>query len=108
MGIIKAPWDPPDEEPPSLAETITAIQRDMAFACRYTAILVRSSDERLRMVINTERGQKPPPGEGVFTDGTTIEMQDIGMPQPNVPTMTVQEMIQAVIDKATELGLELA
>ena len=93
------PWEKP---------SIEALQADFAFAIRHTAILVRSSNPELRMVVNTERGQKLPIGEGIFTDGTTIELQDIGMPQPNCPVMTVQELIQAVMDKAKELGLELA
>lgn len=105
------PWEVPDEEPPlerSLEGTVAAIQRDMAFACRHTGVLVRSSNEALRLVVNTERGQVLPPGVGTFTDGTTIEMQDLGMPQPGCPTMTVQELVKTVMDKATELGLELA
>jgi hypothetical protein len=89
-------------------DPVKALQADFAFAIGHTAILVRSSNPELRMVINTERGQKLPIGEGIFTDGTTIELQDIGMPQPSVPTMTVQELIQVVMDKARELGLELA
>ena len=88
-------------------DTVKALQADMLFAVKHTAILVRSSNSSLRMVVNIERGSDIPSGVCTFTDGTTIEFQDIGMPQPGVPTMTAQELGKAVFSKVTELGLEI-
>lgn len=107
---MKMPWEVDEVPPPerSLADTVAAIQADIAFAVRYTSVLVRSPNEALRMIVNTERGQSLPVGTVTFTDGSTVEFQDVGMPQPNVPTMTVQELAKAVFGKATELGLEFA
>lgn len=98
------------EEPPapSLADTVAAIQADMRFAVRHTAVLVRSDNALLRMVVNTERGQAIPPGKCVFKDGSAIEFQDIGMPQPGMPLMTVPELVKAAFSKAVEIGLEIA
>lgn len=93
---------------PTLADTVRAIQQDIAFAVKHTAILVRSDNVAFRMVVNTERGQLMPPGRVTFSDGSTVEFQDVGMPQPNVPTMTVQELVKTAFSKATELGLEIA
>lgn len=100
------PWETASE--PSLAETVRALQADMAYAIGHTAILVRSSNTLLRMVANTVRGQSMPPGVCTFTDGSTVEFQDIGMPQAGVPEMTVPELVRAVFHKATELELEIA
>jgi hypothetical protein len=107
------PWEAPTDVDllrnwtQSIEETVTALQRDFAFAIKYSSTLVRSSNPDLRMIVNMERGQKLPPGEVTFTDGSTMEFQDIGMPQIGVPTMTVQELAQTAYNKATELGLEL-
>lgn len=99
------PW----EEPPkhSLEDTVRAIQADMRFAVEHTCVLVRSSNPELRMVANTARGQDMPQGLCTYADGTSIEFQDIGMPQPNCPVMTMQELCRTIHDKALELGLEL-
>jgi len=116
------PWETPADEgvthaeeigmaePPerSLEETVRAIQADIAFAVRYTAILVCSNNEALCMVANTVRGQDMPPGGCTFTDGSEVTFRDIGMPQPGVPLMTVQELARAVADKALAMGLVLA
>ena len=101
--VMSYPW-----EKPSLEDTVCALQRDFAFAVRHTAVLVRSSNADLRMIANTERGQEMPKGVCVLTDGSTIEFQDIGMPHPNMPTMSMQDLVKAVFAKATELGLEIA
>lgn len=136
--VMKMPWEPPDENPlaayedtaraeanqqssdplhlkypeqsdtADLARVVELIQKDILFAVQYTAVLVRSSNEALRMVVNTKRGQSMPRGDGIFTDGTTIELQDIGMPQPGCPVMTVQDLLKLVLAKAAELGLDLA
>jgi hypothetical protein len=109
------PWEVPEWPSATLAEleeTVRAIQRDMMFAVSQTAVLVRSDMPELRMVANTARGQEIPKGLCTYSDGTkgygvSVEFQDIGMPQIGVPTMTMQELIQAVHAKATELGLWL-
>ena len=98
------PWEASER---SLEETVRAIQADMLFAVGHTAVLVRSSMPELRMVANTARGQEIPQGLCTYNDGSTVEFQDIGMPQINVPTMTMHELVQAVHAKATELGLWL-
>jgi hypothetical protein len=103
---MKYPWEVPAEPP--IEEIMRAIQADILFALKHTAILVRSSNEVLRMIVNTERGQVLPAGVCTFTDGTTVEMQDIGMPQVGIPTMTVQELTGMVLRQAYEMGLELA
>ena len=77
------------------------------YAVRMTAIIVRSNNPAFATVVNTERGQIVPRGEVKFTDGTTVELCDVGMCQPNVPEMTVQDIIARVWAMATELGLEM-
>jgi len=102
--VMTYPWEAPEQ---SLEEIVHAIQRDMMFAVSHTAVLVRSSMPELRMVTNTARGQEIPKGLCTYNDGTVVEFQDIGMPQIGVPTMTMQELVQTVHAKATELGLWL-
>ena len=112
------PWEIPAADPieadevlppeRSLEEIVRAIQADIAFAVRHTAILVCSNNEALHMVVNTVRGQDMPPGGCTFTDGSEVTFRDIGMPQPGVPLMTVQELARAVADKALAMGLVLA
>lgn len=96
------------DEGEQVANIVTALQKDFAFAVRHTSVLVRSTNEALRMVVNTERGQLMPPGAVTFTDSSTVEFQDVGMPQPGCPTMTLPEIVKAVFAKATELGLTIA
>jgi hypothetical protein len=96
----RMPWDAVP-----LEETVTLLQRDFAYAVAYTAVMVHSNREELRMVANTLRGQIVPRGEGRFTDGTTIEITDIGMPQPGVQVMTVDEVFKRTTDAARALGL---
>jgi hypothetical protein len=103
------PWERPDANPEieDLAEIVRALQADFRFMVGHTAILVRSNDEALRMVFNTERGQSmPDPLKCTFRDGTTMEFQDIGMPQPGVPTKTIKEVVTAALEKAFALGLQ--
>jgi hypothetical protein len=106
---MSMPWEQPDAPPETndLAETVRALQRDLQFMVSHTAILVRSNDSALRMVFNTERGQSmPDPLKCTFRDGTTMEFQDIGMPQPGVPTKNIEEIVIAALEKALELGLQ--
>lgn len=103
--VQRWPWEVAPAEP-SLEETVRLLQRDFAIAVQLTAIVVHSNREEFRMTVNTRRGQIIPRGECRFSDGTTIEFQDIGMCQPNVHTMAVQEIMAKVLEIAAELGLE--
>jgi hypothetical protein len=98
----RMPW-----EPVPVQETVALMQADMAFMVTHTAVLVHSNRPELRMLVNTPRGQIVPRGECRFMDGSAIELQDIGMPQPKAPTMTVQEVMARVWEVARDLGLEL-
>lgn len=100
----RLPWEP---AVPSTEETVLLLQRDFAYAVQYTAVLVHSNRPELQMVVNTRRGQIVPHGTCRFTDGSIVEFQDIGMPQVNAPTMTVQELTARVWELARELNLEL-
>lgn len=100
-------------EPPAVADPITLLQRDFAFAVQYTAVIVHSTHESLRILVNTRRGQIVPRGKVKYnnaygSDPHEIEFQDVGMPQPNVPEMTVQELMAHVWRLTQELGLEIA
>jgi hypothetical protein len=95
-------------EPPAVADTVALLQRDVAYMVTHTAIMVHSNQAALSMLVNTARGQIVPRGECRFTDGSTFELQDIGMPQPGAPTMTVQKLTAYLWEVARELGLELA
>lgn len=118
---MKFPWEPPEEthaltvaELPSqshmpiaqpVEDKIKALQRDFAYAVTYTSVLVHSPHVSLQMLVNTPRGQIVPRGECKLTDGSVLEFQDIGMPQPNAPTMDVKELVARVFSLAQELGL---
>jgi hypothetical protein len=99
------PWDPPKR---SAEDTIALIQNDFAYAVANTAIVVHSNNPAFTFIANTQRGQLVPRGEVKFSDGTTVELQDIGMPQPNVPYMTVQQIMSRVWKLVGELRLEIA
>ena len=90
-----------------MSETLELLQRDLQYMVAHTAVLVHSNRPELRAVVNTQRGQIVPRGECKFTDGTTFELQDIGMPQPGAPEMTVKELLARLWEIARELGLEL-
>lgn len=98
------PWNPPRR---SVEDTIELIQNDFAYAVANTCIVVHSNNPALAFIANTARGQLVPRGEVKFMDGTTIELQDIGMCQPNVPHLTVQQIMARVWSTATKLGLEI-
>lgn len=97
------PW-----EPIPVAETVTALQSDLAYMTVHTAILVHSNRPGLRIVVNTRRGQIVPRGIVRFADGSTVEFQDIGMPQPGSELLTVPELVDRIWQLARSLGLELA
>lgn len=86
-------------------ELVAALQRDFAYAMTNTAVLVHSKHEELQMLVNTPRGQIIPRGECKLTDDSTIEFQDIGMPQIGVPYMTVKELLGEVWGAVAKLGL---
>lgn len=104
LPATRFPWEPAVL---TAEESIAALQRDFRYAVRMTAVVVHSNNPTFANVVNTDRGQIIPRGECKFTDGTTVELQDIGMCQPNTPYATVQEIMARVWTLATELGLEL-
>lgn len=106
LPAVTEPVRPPAVRP--VEETVAALQRDFAYAVMYTAVLVHSEHAALQMCVNTARGQIIPRGACKFTDGSSFELQDLGMPQPNTPTMSVKELVSRVWNVASELGLELA
>lgn len=105
LPAVQAAPEPPAVR--STEDTVALLQRDFAYAVQMTAVLVHSNQPALAMLINTARGQIVPRGQCKFTDGSTVEFQDIGMPQPNAPLMTVQELMARVWNIASELGLEI-
>ena len=102
----KWPWEIDAPSAP-LEDTVAKMQRDMAYMVQYTSVLVHSPHEALQILVNTPRGQIVPRGECKFTDGTALEFQDLGMPQPGAPRMSVEELMQRVWTIANELGLEI-
>lgn len=130
MGnVIKYPWENNIQETsqsrelvainapalPTVAETVTAelveeqvsrLRDDVTVMVTHTGILVRSSREELRFQINTPRGQIIPRGEAKYSDGSTIEFQDLGMPQPGAPFMSIEELVNKILKTAFDLGLE--
>lgn len=103
------PWEklPAIVERP-IADTVTALQRDVAYMVTHTAVLVRSNRPELETLVNTRRGQIIPRGECKFTDGSKFELHDLGMPQPNVLEMSVHELMAHLwVTADLELGLEL-
>lgn len=98
----RMPWDVVPVE-----DTVKALQRDMAYIVKFTAVMVHSNREVLSMCVNTPRGQIVPRGEVRFADGTTVEFQDIGAPQPGAPLMAVPELVKQVMALVSELGLGL-
>lgn len=105
------PWEqlPATAEPAQAPTTdvIAALQADMRYMVSHTAVMVHSSRTDLHMLVNTARGQIVPRGVCTFADGTTLEFQDIGMPQVGAPVMTVAELTATVWGMARHLGLEL-
>ena len=98
----RLPWEPVPVE-----ETVKSLQSDLAFVVTHTGVMVHSSRPELRLLVNTRRGQIIPRNECTLSDGSTLEFQDIGAPQPGADTMTVKELIAWVWETAYSLGLEL-
>lgn len=103
---MKFPWEAQLPAVP-IEDTVKLIQQDFAYAVKCTAILVHSNRPELQIMVNTARGQIVPRGECKFTDGSKFELQDVGMPQPGLSMMTVQELMAYLWSIATELNLEL-
>lgn len=101
---FRFPWEP---AVPSTADTVAMMQRDLTYMVSHTAVLVRSNRPELAMLVNTPRGQIVPRGQSTFTDGVTMEMQDIGMPQVGAPEMTIHELGAHLWGVVSSLGLEL-
>lgn len=111
------PWEQPEQLPaPASAATLPAapledrfklLQRDMAYMVTHTAVQVNSPHAALQMLVNTARGQIIPRNKCIFSDGTALELQDIGMPQPGAPTMTVAALLAQVWGVVRSMGLEL-
>lgn len=99
------PWEQLPAVP--IADTVTAMQRDMAYMVQFTGVLVQSNRPELEMLVNTRRGQIIPRGECKFKDGSTFELHDIGMPQVGAPELMVTELMAQIWDVARDLGLEL-
>lgn len=100
--IKRMPWEPVPTE-----ETLALLQKDVAFMVLHSAVLVHSNRPELQILVNVRRGEIVPRNECKFTDGTTLEFQDIGMPQPNMPLMTVKDLLAMVWDVVQTLGLEM-
>ena len=96
------PWDTVP-----VTETVALIQADLRYMTSHTSVIVRSNRPELQILVNTPRGQIVPRNECTFTDGTTLEFTDVGMPQPGRPEMTVKELIAHVWCVARDLGLEI-
>lgn len=106
--VQRYPWEAPlVPAEPTVEDTVKMLQRDFAIAVQLTAVLVHSKHPALQILVNTKRGQIIPRGEVKFTDGSTLEFQDIGMPQPNAPYMTVQDLAAQVWEVVYKLGLEM-
>lgn len=112
---MKFPWDDVHTltvtelpGPPALADTVTALQRDFVYAVQFTAVRVHSNRPEMCVTVNTPRGQIIPRGIAKFSDGTTTEFQDIGMPQIGVSSVEcVTELVGMILDTAKNLGLSL-
>jgi len=99
------PWDPPKR---SAEDTIALLRNDFAYAVANTCIVVHSNNPAFAFIANTQRGQLVPRGEVKFSDGTTVELQDIGMCQPNTPYMSVPQIMSRLWKLASDSGLEIS
>jgi hypothetical protein len=100
--VKRMPWEPIPAE-----ETLALVQADLRYMTNHTAVLVHSNRPELQILVNVRRGEIVPRNEVKFKDGTTLEFQDIGMPQPKAPLMTVKELLAMVWDIVQTLGLEM-
>jgi hypothetical protein len=103
---VKFPWE--DQLPAvPVEDTVALLQKDFAYAIQCTAVTVHSNRPEFQITVNTPRGQIVPRNECRFTDGTTIELQDIGMPQPGLPFMSMKDLLAQMWNLVRDLGLEL-
>ena len=103
---MKFPWEAQLPAVP-VEDTVKLIQADLAYMVGFTAVTVHSNRREFEILVNTQRGQIVPRGECKFTDGSKFELQDIGMPQPKAPTMSVEKLMAYLWSVATDLKLEL-
>lgn len=112
-AALPMPWEAPAAPavaPDDLAGTVKALQADVRYIVTRTAVLVRATGPQaaaLGMLVNTSRGQLVPVGEARYSGGHTIQFQDLGMPQPRAPEMSIADLIAALADTVVKLGLEL-
>jgi hypothetical protein len=117
---MSMPWDAPEAPlvpwaqpgPPAVAdvaEKLRRLQEDVGTIVTHTGVMVHATGPHaaaLSMLVNTRRGQLMPTGVARYTDGTTIQFQDIGMPQPGAPFMTLPELFQQLYGIVQQLGLQ--
>lgn len=102
--VARFPWEPAVQ---TTEDTVKLLQRDLGYIVSHTGVMVHSTRPELQMLVNTPRGQIVPRGECRFTDGSTMELQDIGAPQIGAQEMTVAELMARVWEIAKKLELEL-
>lgn len=103
---MKFPWEAQLPAVP-IEDTVAALQRDFAYAVQMTAVRVHSNDPELATTANVPRGEIVPRGVCKFTNGVTVEFHDIGMPQIDVPAMTMHELVAHIWATALVKGLEI-
>lgn len=100
--ITRFPWEPVPVE-----EQLDALRRDVAIMVTHTCVDVQSSNPAIRMSANVERTSTIPHGEATLSDGTTVEFRNTGMPRPGVPFMTIEKLIENVLEAVSGQGLSV-
>lgn len=95
------------EQPRTVEEIVAMLQRDFAFAVNTTAVKVHSNEAAFRIIVNTPRGQIVPTEKTTFSDGTYVQLQDLGMCQPGVSYMELSDIAAMILNVADGLGLKL-
>lgn len=106
--MTRFPWEQ-EPQPPfaPLEDRFERLRRDVTTMVTHTAVMVCATHESLDgIVANVPRNEIVPSGKAKYTGGNTVEFQNIGMPQPGHPFMTLRELLQTVHHKAAELGWE--
>jgi hypothetical protein len=111
-AALPMPWEAPKvpEAPDDLVQTVKALQADVRTMVSHTGVIVHATGPHaaaLGMLVNTTRGQLIPPGEVRYSGGHTLRFQDLGMPQPGAPFMTIPQLVKSLVDVTQRLGLEL-
>lgn len=101
----RMPWETDPE--PTTEEKLERLRKDVSAMVACTCALVRSSHEDLHgLRMNVPRGTVPK-GQSFYKDGTTLEIVDLGMPQPQTPFGAITDLLAIIADAAKEAGLEL-